>query len=134
MEVGYLDFRGGVKECGMVKITEYSFGDYSVAFACEGHSPFGEMSRLHICNLGMHFCASAQVPEFNMYDFEMAIRSGSDASPMKVKCTGVVVRSAPQEDGFYTVIHFSNLCQKDAACLKELTKLNKTRCEVCANC
>ena len=77
MEVGYLDFRGGVKECGMVKITEYSFGDYSVAFACEGDSPFGEMSRLHICNVCMHFCASAQVPEFNMYDFEMAIQQFS---------------------------------------------------------
>ena len=134
MEVGYVEFRGGVKECGMAKTIEYSFGDYSVTFACEENAPFGEMSDLHICNLGMNFRSSVQVPEFNVYDFVMAIRVGNGPPPDKVICTGIVVSSAPQEDGFHTIIHFTNLDLKDASLLKQLTKANKMRCPGCANC
>ncbi len=115
--------------------TQYSFGDYSVSLALDEDSPLGKLDDLHICHLGMKFISSRPLPEFGLYEFEIAIKPlAGDQTPAKVKCCGVVVSSAPEGDGYRTVIHFADLGKHDASCLEALTKANKMRCDYCANC
>lgn len=115
--------------------TKYSFGDYSVSLALDEDSPLGRLDDLHICHLGMKFISGRPLPEFSLYEFEIAIKplKGGEAAA-KVKCCGVVVSSAPEGAGFRTVIHFADLGKDDASCLEALTKTNKMRCDYCANC
>lgn len=114
---------------------QYSFGDYSVSLALDEESPLGKLDDLHICHLGMKFISSRPLPEFSLYEFEIAIKSlAGDQTPAKVKCCGVVVSSAPEGDGYRTVIHFSDLDHCAKSHLEALTKANKMRCEYCANC
>ena len=114
--------------------TEYTFGDYSVSLALEQDIPLGRLDDLHICHLGMKFISAQPIPEFNMYEFEMALKPLGAGAPVKVKCCGIVVSSAPEEDGYRTVILFQGLGKEDASGLELLTKANKMRCEYCANC
>ena len=115
--------------------TKYSFGDYSVSLALDEESPLGKLDDLHICHLGMKFISACPLPEFGLYEFEIAIKPvNGSAAPSKVKCCGVVVSSAPEGGGYRTVIHFADLCKDDASCLEALTKANKMRCDYCANC
>ena len=115
--------------------TQYSFGDYSVSLALDEDSPLGKLDDLHICHLGMKFISARPLPEFGLYEFEIAIKPvDCSAAASKVKCCGVVVSSAPEGDGYRTVIHFADLCKNDASCLEALTKANKMRCDYCANC
>jgi len=114
--------------------TQYTFGDYSVCLGLDEETPLGELNDLHICHLGMRFISSRALPEFSMYDFDMAIKSTQGGESISVRCCGIVVSSAPEEDGFRTVIHFSDLADEDASHLAVVTKANKMRCDYCANC
>ena len=114
--------------------SKYSFGDFSVSLALDADTPLGNLEDLHICHLGMKFISARQVPEFSIYEFEIGVRPVDGGDPVKVKCCGIVVSSAPEGEGFRTVIHFSGLAQADATCLETLTKANKMRCDYCANC
>ena len=115
--------------------TKYSFGDYSVSLALDEDSPLGKLDDLHICHLGMKFISARPLPEFSLYEFEIAIKPAKDESKAtKVKCCGVIVSSQPEGAGFRTVIHFADLRKSDASCLEMLTKANKMRCDYCANC
>lgn len=113
--------------------TEYTFGDYNVSLALEEDAPLGKLDDLHICHLGMKFISARQIPEFNVYEFEMSLKAGI-GEPSKVKCCGVVVKSEPEGDGFRTVIHFAGMAAADASCLEAVTKAQKMRCDYCANC
>ncbi len=113
----------------------YSFGDYSVSLALDEECSLGRLDDLHICHLGMKFISIRPLPEFGLYEFEIAIHPVKDAGKVsKVKCCGVVVKSEPEGEGFRTVIHFADLAKSDASCLEALTKANKMRCDYCANC
>ena len=114
--------------------TKYSFGDYSVSLALDADGPLGELEDLHICHLGMKFISARQIPEFNVYEFEIGVRPPGASAPVCVKCCGVVVSCAPEGAGYRSVIHFSDLARGDADCLESLTKANKMRCDYCANC
>ncbi len=114
--------------------TEYTFGDYSVSLALEQDVPLGRLDDLHICHLGMKFISARQIPEFNMYEFEMALTPHGAGDRVRVKCCGIVVSSTPENSGYRTVILFSGLGKDDANCLEILTKANKMRCDYCANC
>jgi hypothetical protein len=114
--------------------TEYTFGDYNVCFALEEEAPLGKLDDLHICHLGMKFISDRQIPEFNVYEFEIAMRPISGGDPVKVKCCGVVVSSEPEGERYRTVIHFSDLAKADAHCLEKVTKAQKMRCDYCGNC
>ena len=114
--------------------SQYSFGEYSVSLALDQESPLGKLDDLHICHLGMKFISARPLPEFSLYEFEIAITPNAGTTPAKVKCCGVVVSSQPEEAGFRTVIHFAGLCKDDASRLEALTKANKMRCDYCANC
>lgn len=114
--------------------TTYSFGDYSVFFALDAESPLGPLEDLHICHLGMKFISRRSIPLFSVYEFNMAIRSvPGDTPDVQVKCSGVVVGCEPENGGYRTVIHFSDLTKSDCSCLKDITKANKMRCDYCAN-
>ena len=114
--------------------TEYTFGDYNVSLALEEDAPLGKLDDLHICHLGMKFISARQIPEFNVYEFEMGMRPAAGGETVKVKCCGVVVSSAPEGAGFRTVIHFADLDKPSKSQLEALTKANKMRCDYCANC
>lgn len=114
--------------------TKYSFGNYNVSLALDADAPLGELEDLHICHLGMKFTSARQVPEFSIYEFEIGLRPAAAAARVQVKCCGIVVSCEPVEKGFHTVIHFSGLAKEDAHCLETLTKVNKMRCDYCANC
>ena len=115
--------------------TKYTFGDYSVSLALEENSPLGRLDDLHICHLGMKFISARPLPEFGLYEFDIAIVPAKGAGKSaQVKCCGVVVKSEPEDGGFRTVIHFADLAKADASCLEQLTKANKMRCDYCANC
>lgn len=114
--------------------TEYAFGDYNVSLAVDEALPLGKLNDLHICHLGMRFISARQIPEFNVYEFDMAIQSSGGGDPVKVKCCGVVVKCEPEDSGFRMVIHFADLPKSDASCLEAVTKAQKMRCEYCANC
>ena len=114
--------------------TEYAFGDYNVSLALEEDAPLGRLDDLHICHLGMKFVSARQIPEFNIYEFDMAIKPSAGGEPMTVKCCGVVVKCEPERDGYRTVIHFADLPESDATRLETLTKSQKMRCEYCENC
>ena len=115
--------------------TKYSFGEYSVSLALDEDSPLGPLDDLHICHLGMKFISARPMPEFGLYEFDIAIRPLSDGGePARVKCCGVVVSSQPEGAGFRTVIHFADLPKAHASCLETLTKVQKMRCEYCENC
>ena len=134
--VGFFRRRGTVCEnSNAMTTTKYSFGDYSVSLALDEDSPLGRLDDLHICHLGMKFISGRPLPEFGLYEFEIAIKplTGGEAAA-KVKCCGVVVKSEPEGAGFRTVIHFADLCKDDASCLEALTKANQMRCDYCANC
>ncbi|NCA81413.1 MAG: hypothetical protein EOM72_01515 [Opitutae bacterium] len=113
--------------------TEYTFGDYNVSLALEEDAPLGKLDDLHICHLGMKFISARQIPEFNVYEFEMSLKA-ANGEPSKVKCCGVVVKSEPEGDGFRTVIHFAGMANSDVSCLEAVTKAQKMRCDYCANC
>ena len=116
-------------------ITDYSFGDFNVSLGLEAESPLGRLDDLHICHLGMKFISDRQIPEFNVYEFEIAMKpAGSGDDPVMVKCCGVVVSSEPEGDRFRTIIHFSDLAPCDASRLEEVTKIRKMRCDYCNNC
>ena len=114
--------------------TEYTFGDYNVSLALEEDAPLGKLDDLHICHLGMKFISARQIPEFNVYEFEMSLKAVGGGEPAKVKCCGVVVSSTPEGNGFRTVIHFAGMAEADASCLEAVTKAQKMRCDYCANC
>lgn len=114
--------------------TDYTFGDYNVSLALEADAPLGKLEDLHICHLGMKFISAHQLPEFSIYEFEMALKPLGSTESSKVKCCGIVVKSEPEGAGFRTVIHFAGMAQADASCLEVLTKAQKMRCEYCANC
>ncbi|HAL91571.1 MAG TPA: hypothetical protein DCM68_00910 [Verrucomicrobia bacterium] len=115
--------------------TKYTFGDYSVSLALDEAAPLGKLDDLHICHLGMKFISSRPLPEFGLYEFDIAIKPmASEEKPVTVKCCGVVVRCEPEGEGFRTVIHFADLAKSDANCLEALTKANHMRCDYCANC
>ena len=114
--------------------TEYTFGDYNVSLALEEDTTLGKLEDLHICHLGMKFISARQLPEFSVYEFEMALKPIGEGEPGKVKCCGVVVKSEPEGSGFRTVIHFAGMAESDASCLESVTKANKMRCDYCANC
>ena len=114
--------------------TEYAFGDYNVSLALEEDAPLGRLDDLHICHLGMKFVSARQIPEFNIYEFDMAIKPSAGGEPVNVKCCGVVVKCEPERDGYRTVIHFADLPESDASRLETLTKSQKMRCEYCENC
>ena len=114
--------------------TKYTFGDYSVSLALDENEPLGKLADLHICHLGMKFISPRPIPEFSVYDFEMALKPVGADEATRVKCCGIVVSSQPEGAGYRTIIHFSGLCKNDAECLETLTKANKMRCEYCANC
>jgi hypothetical protein len=123
-----------VCEKEIMTTTEYTFGDYNVSLALEEEAPLGKLDDLHICHLGMKFISARPIPEFNVYEFEMALKPVGPGEAVKVKCCGIVVRCEPEGAGFRTVIHFSGLCKEDANCLESLTKATKMRCDYCANC
>jgi hypothetical protein len=114
--------------------TDYTFGDYNVSLALEADTPLGKLEDLHICHLGMKFISARQLPEFSIYEFEMALKPLGGAESAKVKCCGIVVKSEPEGHGFRTVIHFTGMAEADASCLETLTKAQKMRCDYCANC
>jgi hypothetical protein len=114
--------------------TNYSFGDYSVSLALDEDAPLGKLDDLHICHLGMKFISARPLPEFSVYEFEISVRAAGGGKPAKVKCCGVVVKSEPEGKGFRTVIHFVEMTESDCNCLEAVTKLNKMRCDYCANC
>ena len=114
--------------------TEYTFGDYNVSLALEEDAPLGKLNDLHICHLGMKFISARQIPEFNVYEFEMGMRPAAGGEAVKVKCCGVVVKCEPEGAGFRTVIHFADLPKSDASCLEAVTKTQKMRCSYCENC
>lgn len=114
--------------------TEYTFGDYNVCFALEEDAPLGKLDDLHICHLGMKFISDRRIPEFSVYEFEIAMKPVAGGEAVKVNCCGVVVSSVPEDGRFRTVIHFSDLAQSDASCLETVTKANKMRCDYCGNC
>jgi len=114
-------------------MTQYTFGDYSVSLGLDEKDPLGELEDLHICHLGMKFLSSRALPEFGMYEFDMAIKPTRGGDPITVRCCGIVVSSEPEDNGFRTVIHFSNLGEEDATCLEAVTKANNMRCDYCAN-
>ena len=114
--------------------TEYTFGDYNVSLALEADAPLGKLDDLHICHLGMTFISPRPIPEFNVYDFDMAIKPTAGGDPVNVKCCGVVVKSEKEGEGYRTVIHFADLPKAHASCLETLTKVQKMRCEYCENC
>jgi hypothetical protein len=115
--------------------TNYTFGDYSVSLALDQEAPLGPLEDLHICHLGMRFISRHEIPLFGIYEFNMSMQpTGSNEAPLQVKCCGVVVGCEPENGGFRTVIHFSDLAQSDASCLEAVTKANKMRCDYCANC
>jgi len=115
--------------------TVYTFGDYSVSLALEqDDAPLGKLDDLHICHLGMKFISPRPLPEFGIYEFDIAIKPVKEGAATRVKCCGVVVKSEPEADGYRTVIHFADLAKSDASCLEVLTKANKMRCDYCANC
>ena len=113
--------------------TDYPFGDYKVSFAMD-EAPLGKLNDLHICHLGMKFISDRPLPEFNVYEFEMAIRPAGSGEPVNLKCCGVVVRCEPEGAGHRVVIHFADLDKQDAHCLETVTKASKMRCDYCANC
>ncbi len=114
--------------------TTYSFGDYHVALALDQDAALGKLDDLHICHLGMKFISPRPLPEFGVYEFEMAIRPVGGTTATKVKCCGVVVKSEPEGEGFRTIIHFCEMSPADCSCLEAITKANKMRCDYCANC
>ena len=114
--------------------TEHTFGDYNVSLALEEDTPLGKLEDLHICHLGMKFISGRQLPEFGVYEFEMALKPVNGGEPEKVKCSGVVVKCEPEGAGFRTVIHFAGMDKTDASCLESVTKANNMRCDYCANC
>jgi hypothetical protein len=114
--------------------TEYTFGDYNVSLALEKDAPLGQLEDLHICHLGMKFISAHRLPEFGMYEFEMALKPMGGPEPAKVKCCGIVVKSEPEGNGFRTVIHFADLAECDARSLEAVTKAQNMRCDYCANC
>lgn len=115
--------------------TEYTFGDYNVCLALEEEAPLGKLEDLHICHLGMKFISDRQISEFNVYEFEIAMKpAGASGDPVKVKCCGIVVSSEPEGNRYRTIIHFSELAPSDADCLETLTKAKKMRCDYCHNC
>ena len=63
--------------------TEYTFGDYNVSLALEEDAPLGKLDDLHICHLGMKFISARQIPEFNVYEFEMAMRPVTGGEAVK---------------------------------------------------
>ena len=114
--------------------TEYTFGDFNVSFATDDDAPLGKLDDLHICHLGMKFRSPRQLPEFAVYEFEMALKPVGGTDPAKVKCCGVVVKSEPEGKAFRTVIHFLDLAESEAGCLESVTKSQKMRCDYCVNC
>ncbi|HPC20376.1 MAG TPA: hypothetical protein PL039_09285 [Kiritimatiellia bacterium] len=115
--------------------TDYLFGDYNVSLASEAEASLGKLDELHICHLGMKFISDRKIPEFNVYEFEIAVKPlGTATDALKVKCCGVVVSSEPEGGRFRTVIHFSDLAPSDANCLEAVTRDKKMRCEYCGNC
>ena len=114
--------------------TEYTFGDYNVSLALDQEAPLGKLEDLHICHLGMKFTSARQLPEFGIYEFDMTMKPSAGGEPVAVKCCGIVVKSEPEGNGFRTVIHFSDLGKTDASCLETITKVQKMRCDYCANC
>ena len=114
--------------------TDYAFGDYNVSLALEEDAPLGRLDDLHICHLGMKFISARPIPEFNVYDFDMAIKPSAGGDPVSVKCCGVVVKCEPEGEGFRTVIHFADLPPSDDTRLEALTKVQRMRCEYCENC
>ena len=114
--------------------TQYTFGDYNVSLALDADAPLGKLDDLHICHLGMKFISARQLPEFSIYEFEIALKPEGGSEASKVKCCGIVVKSEPEGSGFRTVIHFAGMAQSDASCLETLTKTQKMRCDYCANC
>jgi hypothetical protein len=115
-------------------MTKYTFGEYSVSLGLDEEAPLGQLEDLHICHLGMKFIAPRQLPEFSIYEFDMAIKPTMGGEPVTVKCCGIVVSSEPEGNGFRTVIHFSGLAEDAASCLETVTKTNKMRCDYCENC
>ncbi len=115
-------------------MTKYNFGEYSVSLGLDEKTPLGNIDDLHICHLGMKFISARQIPEFSVYEFDMAIKPVVGGEPVTVRCCGIVVSSEPEGEGFRTVIHFSGLAEHDASCLEMVTKANKMRCDYCANC
>ena len=115
-------------------MTKYTFGDYSVSLGLHEQAPLGKLDDLHICHLGMKFISPRPLPEFSVYEFDIALKPAGGAETTTVKCCGIVVKSEPEGEGFRTVIHFANLAEADANCLETLTKNQKMRCDYCANC
>lgn len=116
--------------------TDYTFGNYNVSFALEeDHPPLGKLEDLHICHLGMKFVSACPMPEFAVYEFEIAVRPvRSGAKATKLKCCGGVVKSEPEGSSYRTVIHFADMGKAESACLEAVTKAQKMRCEYCENC
>jgi len=114
--------------------TKYTFGEYSVCLGLDHENPLGEIEDLHICHLGMKFLSLRLLPEFSVYDFDMAIKPTQTGDAVTVRCSGIVVSSEPEGNGFRTVIHFSGLGESEASHLETVTKDNNMRCDYCANC
>lgn len=116
-------------------MTNYTFGDYSVSFGTDEETPLGELNDLHICHLGMKFLSAHPLPEFSIYDFDMAVKpANGSGEAVSVRCCGIVVSCEPEDDGFRVVIHFSGLGDSEASHLASVTKANHMRCDYCANC
>ena len=114
--------------------SQYSFGEYSVSLALDQESPLGKLDDLHICHLGMKFISARPLPEFSIYEFEVALKPVGGSETSKVKCCGVVVKCEAEGAGFRTVIHFAGMAEADASRLEAVTKAQKMRCDYCANC
>ncbi|HQF21529.1 MAG TPA: hypothetical protein PLT37_09840 [Kiritimatiellia bacterium] len=114
--------------------TTYTFGDYTVTLTLDQESPLGNLRDLHICHLGMRFLAPQPLPEFQQYEFDIAVKQPDGQAPSTVKCCGIVVSSQPEDNAFRTVIHFADLCGQDRSSLHTLTRDNRMRCEDCGNC
>ncbi len=116
--------------------TDYMFGDYNVSLSSEeDHPPLGKLEDLHICHLGMKFVSASPLPEFAVYEFEIAVRPlNGGPKPAPVKCCGIVVKCEPEGACYRTVIHFADIGKADAACLEAVTKAQKMRCDYCENC
>jgi len=114
--------------------TKYTFGEYSVCLGLDHEDPLGALEDLHICHLGMRFLSRRLLPEFSVYEFDMAIKPTQGGEAVPVRCSGIIVSSEPEGDSFRTVIHFSGLGESEASHLAAVTKANKMRCDYCANC
>jgi len=114
--------------------TQYTFGEYSVCLGLDHENPLGDLEDLHICHLGMKFISPRALPEFSVYEFDMAIKPVQSGEAVSVRCSGIVVSCEPEGTGFRSVIHFSGLGKDEASHLETVTKDNRMRCDYCANC